>query len=52
MGPKEFPLSDIDLDGKEWDQDFFLNNTGTETSLAGLIGLQLGGHEDGKIAAM
>ena len=43
--PKEFPLSAIDLDGKEWDQDFFENNNGNENSLAGLIQL---GSEDGK----
>jgi len=43
--PKEFHLSDINLDGKEWDQEFFENNTGNENSLAGLIQL---GSEDGK----
>lgn len=43
--PKELQLSDLDLDGKEWDQAFFQNNTGSEYSLAGLIQL---GTEDNK----
>lgn len=46
--PKEFHLSDINLDGKEWNQEFFENSTGNENSLAGLIQL---GSEDGKPAA-
>lgn len=47
--PKEFHLSEINFDDKEWDQNFFANNTGNEDSLAGLM--QLGSEEDGKTSA-
>ncbi len=47
--PKEFHLSEINFDDKEWDQNFFANNAGNEDSLAGLM--QLGSEEDGKTNA-
>jgi hypothetical protein len=39
-GPKELPLSDVNLDGKEWNLDFF-NESGQDDTILGLF--RLGG---------
>jgi hypothetical protein len=44
--PKIFPLSDIDLDGNEWNADFFENSGTNDYSLLGLMGLS--GSEDAR----
>lgn len=39
-------MSEIDFNDREWDQDLFQNNNGTENSLAGLM--QLGSEDSNK----